>query len=562
MNHTIAKALWLVACFAATALGCSDSHPGSQPIPMQQMGAVGMSLSLPQGLSLASVQWVVHNPALLPADRTGSVDVSQSSTVEFVVGGLPAGAGYSLTLTATTAGGIPCQGSATFTVSANTTATVSASIVCVNTAVDAGPLGSVSIGGIVAISNVCAAVTSLSASPSSVDVGGVIQLAAQGVDGGGNSADVGFVWAVTGGPGVGSLDDASSAAPEFTCTAPGPVTVTVTASVADGGAQCADNTASVSLNCTTSTAPSAGSLFVIDSTNRLFSFDSSGNLLGSIAVPSPIGNINGGGMTLAAGSLYITTGQPTNEVSSYELTLVPQALPASAFSGLSVPRGIAFDPDDGEFYVDNGAATVNVYGAAGASVAVTGGFPGFYGPSGVAYDPDDQTIWVANYVGAPAASPPLHGVAEYTASGAVAQTINYASSFVVPTAHVEPYSITVCPAATTGGKGTVVVVGFIDDGSGLGTGVVQSYTTAGTTLAPPFGGLTNKPYALSCTSGGEVYVADITGLYLMNILDQNQSLPGPFTGLTPPLYGVLAASAAPTGGSTVCSTDTDCTGGQ
>jgi alpha-tubulin suppressor-like RCC1 family protein len=263
-------------------------------------------------------------------------------------------------------------------------------------------------------------------------------------------------------------------------------------------------------------------------------------------LPAPIGDINGGGIALGSGELYVTTGQPTNSVSAFDLTLARRALPSGAFSGLSVPRGIAFDPSDGEFYVGNGAATVNVFSATGAALSVTDGFPGYYGPSGVAYDPDDETLWVANYVGAPAASPPVHGVAEYTANGAAAQTFDYASQFAPPAPHVEPYSITVCPAASTGGQ-TTVVVGFIDDGSGLGTGAVQSYTTSGAPIGSTFSGTITRPYALSCNAQGDVYIADVTGLHVVNTRGTAQPLPGSFAGLTPPLYGVLAgALAAPT----------------
>jgi sugar lactone lactonase YvrE len=278
---------------------------------------------------------------------------------------------------------------------------------------------------------------------------------------------------------------------------------------------------------------------VIDSTHTLFSFDQAGTALANAVLPTPIGNINGGGIAVASGKLYVTIGQPTNTVASFDFALAPQALPPSAFAGLSVPRGIAFDPSAAQFYVGDGAATVNVYSAAGASVTVGGGFPGNYGPSGVAFDADDDTLWVANYVGAPSSPTPTYGVAEYTATGAAAQTFDYATQFPRP-AHEEPYSITVCSKAATGGS-TLVVVGYIDDGSGLGSGAVRSYTTSGA-MVGSFSGPLTKPYGLSCTTQGDVFIADASGLYRVSTSGANLGLPGPFAGLTPPLFGVLASS--------------------
>jgi hypothetical protein len=209
-----------------------------------------------------------------------------------------------------------------------------------------------------------------------------------------------------------------------------------------------------------STGPEGGpvvvspAVFVIDSTGKMFSFDAKGNSLGSVPVTSPIGFLNGGGITVGPNDwVYVTSGQPTNSVSAYSLSLVPQSSLAGSFASLNVPRGIAFDPGSSLFYVGNGAAGVNVYDAMGEPVTMPGAFPSTYGPSGVAYDPDDHTLWVADYVEAMPANPPRYGVAEFTESGAVAQTFDYAKQFQPLDGALEPYAITVCPAAATGGTG-------------------------------------------------------------------------------------------------------------
>lgn len=259
MNTRFIKLALIGSCLAASAGACSGNRDPSSA-QTGATGTIGMALTIPAGISISELTWTIHNPALLASDRTGTVDVSRSATVGFVVGGLPAGGGYTITISGTTSNGIGCTATAAFSVAAGATTSVSVNVVCTNTAVDAGETGSVSITGTVTVDDVCAAVTALSASPSTVNVGGAIELQAEGVDGAGNSADVKLAWALTGGTGTGTFDDPNSASPAFTCTRPGAVTVTVTATVSDGGAQCTNNTASVTLTCTAGEATADASL--------------------------------------------------------------------------------------------------------------------------------------------------------------------------------------------------------------------------------------------------------------------------------------------------------------
>jgi hypothetical protein len=163
--------------------------------------------------------------------------------------------------------------------------------------------------------------------------------------------------------------------------------------------------------------------------------------------------------------------------------------------------------------------------------------------SGVAYDPDDGVIWVANYTGFAPSGTPKYGVAEYTEGGAAVRTFNYATQFLSPLAHESPYSIAVCPSSATGGA-TVIVVGFIDDGSGKGTGAVQAYSTSGGLLGDYFSGPITSPYALSCGAKGDLFIADKTGLYRGTVTGSGFSggtAASTFGGLTAPIYGVLVA---------------------
>ena len=539
MNRNLSRTIQLgLLTTAIAAAACAGSGPASAPIPSDPTGTIGMRLALPGGETLTTVTWTIFSGAATV--RSGTIDVTNNPTVSFVVGGLPAGS-FTIRITGVSVdGSVTCAGSGAFTIVAQQTAEATVNLACTTPRSDAGTVD------VNTTLNQCATLQSISASAAEVFTGGTVTLTATATAP--TPGAIAYQWSAPGG----TFGSPTSATTTFTSTSPGPITVTVQAS--DGsvtpGFACDASLDSSSLQLTFD-APSdggpanaAGSIYVVDSTPRLFSFGAAGDSRGNVLLPGPIGNINGGGIELAGEDLYVTVGQFTNAVASYSLTLAPQALPAGAFAGLSVPRGIAYDVANGDFYVGNGAATVNVYGGSGAAVAVGGGFPGFFGPSGVAYDADDDTIWVANYVGAPAASPPVHGVAEYAADGSAASTFSYATQFVAPGPHEEPYSIAVCPASVAGGS-TAVVVGFIDDGSGQGTGAVQSYSTAGAPIGSPFAGPIVKPYGLSCDSEGNVYIADASGLYRGSIGGANLGLPGPFAGITAPVYGVVANVSAP-----------------
>jgi DNA-binding beta-propeller fold protein YncE len=190
--------------------------------------------------------------------------------------------------------------------------------------------------------------------------------------------------------------------------------------------------------------------------------------------------------------------------------------------------------------VGNGGSNTGAFTTSGSrAVLADGGFAPFYGPSGVAYDPDDEAIWVTNYTGFPTIK---WGVSEFAAdTGQTVQAFDHAQHFGAPGAHEEPYSIAVCRRAATGGP-TLVVVGFLDDGSHQGTPAVQAYTTDGTPSGGPFKGPFLGPYGLSCDSRGRVYIADASGLQIVDLGGAaDAASAASFSGLTPPIYGVLAA---------------------
>ena len=95
-----------------------------------------------------------------------------------MIGGLPAGAGYSISIAATTTDGTTtCSGSASFAVIAHTTTAVTVHLTCH----EQPRTGTAIVNGTV---NVCPTLTALSANPGEVIVGEPVALSASAVDSG------------------------------------------------------------------------------------------------------------------------------------------------------------------------------------------------------------------------------------------------------------------------------------------------------------------------------------------------------------------------------------------
>ena len=103
--------------------------------------------------------------------KTGNVDVSGSTTVSTLVGGIPAGAGYAITLSATTDGTTSCAGSATFNVVAHHVVGRRSPDLPRDAAHRQRP-----VNGTL---NVCPAIDGIGASPAEVLVGGSVGLGAR-----------------------------------------------------------------------------------------------------------------------------------------------------------------------------------------------------------------------------------------------------------------------------------------------------------------------------------------------------------------------------------------------
>ena len=94
----------------------------------------------------------------------------------------------------------------------------------------------------------CAALDTFAAAPRETSTGHSIQLDASGLDPESTRSDVVITWAATGS--AGSLAASTGESNVFGCTNPGSSVITVTASIADGGASCEDaGSLTVTVHC-------------------------------------------------------------------------------------------------------------------------------------------------------------------------------------------------------------------------------------------------------------------------------------------------------------------------
>jgi hypothetical protein len=222
---------------AASVVGCSNGTKAASQASVEHGGTVGLALQVVPGITINTLNYSITGNGF---SLSGSFDVSNSSAgTEFVIGNIPAGTGYTLTLTAVSAdGATSCSGSTTFDVSAFTTTSVTPHLECRK-----GKSGGV---GINPVMNVCPNVTSIATSASTAVVGASIGVTGTATDTDNGPSALSYTWTAT----SGTLTNASSASATFTCTAAGPATITLTAS--DG--ECSDTT-SVAVTCTAPPPP-------------------------------------------------------------------------------------------------------------------------------------------------------------------------------------------------------------------------------------------------------------------------------------------------------------------
>jgi hypothetical protein len=377
----------VAAAYALPQVGCSSGAPGGESSvgsppsgagSQAEVGEVGFKLTLPGGETVNTVNYTITGPNGFTLSN--SVSVQNSTTISFSVGGIPVGTGYSVTISGTSVDGtVTCSGSATFSIVAQTTTTVTDTLQCNATVPEAGAVS------VTAPTYACASIFqgSISASPTETTLGGTIALAATAAAA--NAGALTYTWSAS--PG-GTFSAPSSAATNFTCTTPGQVTVTVTVgdgAVPDGSPACSAVSATVPVTCS---VLNPGSLVISSST-----YSNTQGVVASLVVgttlPGSNGKFNTNGtvktpattVTAVAGNDYVNVWNNAPVDGSFgvtsEITLtdIDPNNPSHVFSTVSVPTNQVVTSFSSKselglhYVVDSGGAAHVVFVAyAGAGV--------------------------------------------------------------------------------------------------------------------------------------------------------------------------------------------------
>ena len=211
--------IWLLLA-ASGPLGACARQPSSS-VDVEPTGSIGLALTAAPGVTLNAVSYTISGNAFT---KTGTIDTSGSPTVSGTIGGIPAGKGYTITLTATSVEGTTTfTGSATFDVTAGTTTSVTIRLI----GSDKTGNGSVAVTGTV---NVSPRIDELTVTPQTVLVGSSISFRSVGTDPDSFPSPLSYYWSTTGGV----IDN--PLAPRATLTSATPGTFTITLTLSDGDA--------------------------------------------------------------------------------------------------------------------------------------------------------------------------------------------------------------------------------------------------------------------------------------------------------------------------------------
>ena len=99
MRHRFLNLLGVWSMAAACAgVSCSAEDATRSPVVASEAGSVALALTPVAGLTLNAFSYTIVGPGAFT--RSATVDVSQSATLSAVVGGLPVGSGYTVTISA------------------------------------------------------------------------------------------------------------------------------------------------------------------------------------------------------------------------------------------------------------------------------------------------------------------------------------------------------------------------------------------------------------------------------------------------------------------------------
>ena len=239
MQHHRSPFVFVAVTFVGLAAFAGACTPGSAPRTedTNTSGSLALTLDAASGTTLSTVAYAISGPNAFSLN--GTIDVSHSTTISSVIGPLPTGSGFNITLTSTSTNGTTsCGGSASFAVVAHTVTPVAVHLTCH----EAPRTGSVSVNGTL---NICPQIDGIAASPSEVLVGGSVGLSASAHDTDSGPSPLAYHWTTS----SGVVIDPSAATTRFTCTGAGSATISLSVSDGDPVAACAD-TSTVTVNCT------------------------------------------------------------------------------------------------------------------------------------------------------------------------------------------------------------------------------------------------------------------------------------------------------------------------
>jgi hypothetical protein len=198
-------------------LGCAADAIGEDPL-----GSLEMNLEIAPGLEIHVVDYEITGNDIEPI--TGIIPVDAfGSTISAQIGGIPAGTGYQIVLSAVTVDGeIECMGSAMFDVVAGEATNVSITMLCD----DVDQFGSVIVDGQVSF---CPIISFFSVAPLQTSVGNDLLLRAEGMARDGDP--VLTTWTATGG----SIADPNASETTYTCQDVGQQTLTLSVTDPDTG---------------------------------------------------------------------------------------------------------------------------------------------------------------------------------------------------------------------------------------------------------------------------------------------------------------------------------------
>jgi arylsulfatase A-like enzyme len=236
--------LSLAAAGATGSLtGCAGDTNSDVGGDEDRTGSLGLSLTVAEGVTIDTVTYTITGNGFT---KTGTIDVSGAPQITATIGGIPAGRGYTITLTATSAdGNTTFTGSAQFDVVAGGTAQVTIHL----TGTGASGNGSVSVIGTI---NVAPVIDEVTIAPLTVYVGSSITLSSVSRDPDQGPSPLTYYWSTTGGV----IDNPLS--PNATLTSDKPGTFTVKLIVSDGASTVSESRTVTFVNPDADTDAGAG----------------------------------------------------------------------------------------------------------------------------------------------------------------------------------------------------------------------------------------------------------------------------------------------------------------